>query len=93
MQQWTDKEFWATLISAIIGLLTVLGVIGPDDHALVTAITGAVLIVGPATAYIIMTIVKKNVETKAAATVEAAKVDAEARIGAAKLMAKAPSAK
>ncbi len=40
-------------MGSVVGLLTVLGVIGDGDSALVQAITGVVLIVGPAVAYII----------------------------------------
>lgn len=78
--KWNEREWWAALIPAVIGLLTVLGVIGPDDDALVSAVTGVVLIVGPAMAYIVARIWQKIEVTNAEATVKVEQARAEVKI-------------
>lgn len=78
--KFTEREFWATLIPAVIGLLVAIGVIGPDDNALMQAITTLGLIAGPSIAYIIMRVWQKVeiVKTNANAKVEEAKAQAQA---------------
>ncbi len=68
--KWLEREWWATLIPAVIGLLTVLGVIGPNDNTLVSAVTGVVLIVGPAMAFIVARIWAKVAIDRTAATLK-----------------------
>jgi hypothetical protein len=80
MNKWTEREFWAALVPAVIGLLTVVGVIGEGDSALVSAITGVVLIVGPAMAYIVMRVWQKIEATRADATIKIEKARSDARI-------------
>jgi uncharacterized membrane protein len=78
--KWLEREWWAALLPAIIGLLTVLGVIGADDNAVVTAVTGVVLIVGPAIAYIVARIWSKTAAIQADAAVKVEQAKSEAKI-------------
>ena len=87
--KFTEREWWAALIPAVIGLLTVIGVIGADDNAMVSAVTGVVLIIGPAIAYIVARIWQKVEATKAEAVVKVAQAESKATIAVAE--AQAPS--
>lgn len=87
--KFTEREFWAALCPAVVGLLTVLGVIGDGDQPLVQAVTGVVLIVGPATAYILARIWQKIEVTRADATVKVEQARAEAKIALAAAQAPA----
>jgi len=83
--KWFEREWWAALVSAIVGVLTAVGVVGPDDNALVTSITSMVLIVGPAMAFIISRQWAKTAEVKANAEVKIAQAKSEAQIELAKV--------
>jgi hypothetical protein len=83
-----EREWWVTLIPAIVGLLTVIGVIGPNDNALVSAAVGVALIVLPAISYVIMRIWQKVSLEKADASVKIAKAESEAKVAIAESDAK-----
>ncbi len=89
--KFTEREFWAALCPAVVGLLTVIGVIGDGDQPLVQAITGVVLIVGPATAYIVARIWQKVEVAKAEATVKVEQAKAGAKIAMAAAQGPTPS--
>ncbi len=73
MNKWTQREFWYALLPFIIGILTTIGVIGPEDGSQVGSI---ILMVGPSLGYIIMRIWQKVRETELAAAVKIAEAEA-----------------
>jgi uncharacterized membrane protein len=78
--RWTEREFWATLVPFILGILTTTGVIGTDQTDFVA---GVVLMVGPSMAYIVMRIIQKIKETDATAQVKIEQAKSEAKIAVA----------
>ncbi len=84
MSKFLEREWWVTLITAVIGLLTTLGIIGPDQMPKVQAIAGVILIVGPALAFIILRQWAKIETLRASADVKVEQAKAEARIEEAK---------
>jgi hypothetical protein len=89
---WTEREFWIPVVTAIIGILTQVGVIGPDDETLMQYVTSLALIVLPATSYIIFRIWQKITETKTDAAVKIAKAEASVKIAEAEAQVKVVAA-
>jgi hypothetical protein len=91
-----EREFWVPVVTAVLGILTAAGVLGPDDDALWQAIQSLALIVLPALAYIVMRIWQKIAADNTAAYVkvetvkaEAVRVKADAQVQVAKAETKA----
>jgi hypothetical protein len=80
LNKWGEREFLLPLILAVWGVLTAVGVVGPDDNQLLQAIEALAFIVMPAVVYIAARVWQKVSADRNAALVKVEQAKTEAAV-------------